>query len=82
MLLLAPDLGCVEKLCNTWEGEVPASRLVSDSVVHNLQVFRECLGQAAVSLRYKLFLAFGAGDQVDQVSRLTVNPAVYLHHLA
>ena len=50
---------------NTWKGKVPACWLVSNSVVDNLQMFRECLGQAAMSLGYKLFLAFCAGYQVD-----------------
>ena len=58
-----------------------ACGLVGDSVVDDGQMFLEGLTQAAVSLRDELFLALGAGDEVDQVAGLTVHPAVDLHRL-
>ena len=65
----------------TWESEVSACRLVGDPVVDDGQMFLESLGQAAVSLRDKLLLALGAGNEVDQVAGLAVNPAVDLDRL-
>ena len=56
-----------------------ACRLVGDPVVHDGQVFLESLRQGAVSLADELFLALGAGDEVDQVARLTVHTTVDLH---
>ena len=66
----------------TWESEVSACRLVGDPVVDDGQMFLESLGQAAVSLRDKLLLALGAGDEVHQVFGVAVSAAVDRDSLA
>ena len=66
----------------TWKCEVSPCWLVSNSIIHNLQMLSESIGHAPVCLRHKLLLALGAGDQVDQVARLAVHPAVDFHLLA
>ena len=66
----------------TWQGEVSPRGLVGDPVVHDGQMLLEGLAQAAVGLRDKLLLTFGAGDQVDEMARLTVHTTVDLDGLA
>ena len=65
----------------TWESEVSACRLVGDPVVDDVEMFLESLSQGAVSLRDKLLLALGAGDEVDQVAGLAVHATVDLDRL-
>ena len=58
-----------------------SSWLICDSIADNSQMLLESLSKTAVGLSNKLLLAFGAGDNVDNMLGLTVHSAVNLDTL-
>ena len=61
---------------------MPAGRLVGDSVVDDVEVLGESLGDAPLGVADQLLLAFCAGYQVNQVTRSTVHVTINPHRHA